>query len=762
MTSLDLSSFNTSNVTNMNSMFCDCSSLTNLDLSSFNTSNVTKMYETFRGCSSLTSLNLSSFNTNNVTDMREIFRDCSSLTILDLSSFNTSNVTDMLWMFYNCNGLTSLDLSSFNTSNVTNMYEMFYGCSGLTSLDLSSFNTNNVTGMCRMFEGCSKLTTIYCSTQWTTDKVTSSSDMFRGCKKLVGGAGTQFNVSYTDKSYAHVDGGKTNPGYLTLKGAESVEKEAYAVFTDDGTLTFYYDNQKSKRSGTSYELNTGDTNPGWYEKRANITKAVFDASFADARPTTTFSWFYDAKKMTSIDGIENLNTSSVTNMSWMFHSCSGLTSLDVSSFDTRHVANMIFMFTGCSSLPNLDVSNFNTANAMSMDAMFCGCSGLKSLDLSSFNTSKVTNMGVMFAGCAGLTSLDLSNFNTSSVTTMTHMFDGCRSLTNLNLSSFNTSNVKNFHYMFSGCSRLTSLDLRNFDTNNVTSMSVMFSNCSNLTSIYCGDHWSTDKVSSSKDMFTGCTNLVGGDGTTYDSNNTDGSKAYAGIGGYLTLKLEDDLQRYLDSIGDSEDNMADGVYRRKFQNDAWQTLYVPFTVNSSDWTGRFEVARVNGLSQSGESQVVEATTIESGDLEANYPYLIRAKSITGSTLTVNVSNAIQAASSMDFGGLTITGNYAQLTGLKSAKRYRMQGGALSIPGSDSEVLQPYRWYMTINGASARQLRLSINGELPTAIGPTEKTASEGLNIYSLSGSKMAINTEEELKSLPKGVYIINNKKCVIK
>ncbi|MCI5984257.1 MAG: BspA family leucine-rich repeat surface protein [Firmicutes bacterium] len=159
LTSLDLSSFNTSNVTNMNTMFSSCSSITSLDLSSFNTSNVTNMGYMFWWCSSLTSLNLSSFNTSKVTDMPSMFLCCSSLKSLDLSSFNTSNVTNMDHMFYNCSSLTSLNLSSFNTLSVTEMAQMFYECSNLTTLDLSNFNTSNVTNMLGMFFRCSKLTT---------------------------------------------------------------------------------------------------------------------------------------------------------------------------------------------------------------------------------------------------------------------------------------------------------------------------------------------------------------------------------------------------------------------------------------------------------------------------------------------------------------------------------------------------------------------------------------------------------------------------
>jgi len=183
LTSLDLSNFNTSNVTSMDDLFWQCESLTDLDLSGFTTSNVTDMSSMFYGCSSLTSLKLSNFNTSNVTDMRFMFYNCSSLTILDLSGFNTSNVTDMSDMFYSCSSLISLDLSNFNTSNVTNMFSMFDGCSSITLLDLSSFNTSNVTDMSSMFYGCSSLTSLDLSS-FNTSNVILMLNMFCDCSKL--------------------------------------------------------------------------------------------------------------------------------------------------------------------------------------------------------------------------------------------------------------------------------------------------------------------------------------------------------------------------------------------------------------------------------------------------------------------------------------------------------------------------------------------------------------------------------------------------
>ena len=183
LTSLDVSSFDTSNVTDMGYMFQSCRNLTSLDLSGWDTSNVTDMGSMFNGCSGLTSLDVSNFNTSNVTDMNEMFYGCSGLTSLDVSNFDTSKVTNMRYTFGKCTHLTSLTLSNFNTSNVTDMYGMFSSCSGLTSLNLSNFKTSNVTNMGTMFENCSRLTTLTLS-GWVIGDATIMNFMFYGCTNL--------------------------------------------------------------------------------------------------------------------------------------------------------------------------------------------------------------------------------------------------------------------------------------------------------------------------------------------------------------------------------------------------------------------------------------------------------------------------------------------------------------------------------------------------------------------------------------------------
>ncbi len=507
LTSLDVSGWNTQNVTEMGGIFEYCSGLTSIDVTHFNTANATDMNGMFDGCEGLTSLDVSHFNTSNVTNMGYMFCDCTGLTELELRNFDTSQVEDMRLMFAGCTGLTELDVTNFDTREVTIMYKMFASCTGLTQLDLSSFNTAKVTNMNNMFENSSNLKTINVGDGWSTAAVTQSGNMFLNCSSLVGGMGTVYDASHVDKTYAHIDAGTDNPGYLSEKAY------SYAVL-NEGVLTFYFDGQRSWRPGTSYVLKTGNTTPGWYDHRTEVTRVVFDPSFADARPTSTYAWFNGMSNLVSIEGIEYLNTSSVTTMHAMFSGCQILEDLDVSGFNTSNVTKMGYMFNNCRALTQLNLANFDTQNVTNMSWMFNQCYGLTELDLTSFNTANVTTMQAMFYLCTNLTNLDVSSFNTANVTSFYDMFNRCRSLTYLDLSNFDTKKVTTMYYMFNECTSLKILDLSSFETPSVKNFQYTFFGCSNLESIYAGN-WSGASKEYDTYMFAGCTKIKGSEGTTY-------------------------------------------------------------------------------------------------------------------------------------------------------------------------------------------------------------------------------------------------------
>ena len=382
LTSLDLKNFNTAEVTNMYHMFYGCSALESLNLTNFNTANVTDMNHMFYDCSALESLVITNFNTENVTNMSFIFGGCSALESLNLTNFNTANVTDMSFMFHGCSALKSLDLTNFNTAKVVYMDNMFYGCSALKSLDLTNFNTAKVTYMNNMFYGCSALTTIYASDKFDTDNVRNGLDMFTGCKSL-----KDYSDSKTDHTYANYG----TIGYFT-------PVFDYAEF-DNATGTLTFRRSLSKPAG-AYDLNEGNTKPGWLTQKENIYKVVFDASFANTRPTSCCKWFDGCQNLTEIKGIENLNTQNVTDMSSMFSDCQKLTSLDLSNFNTANVKYMRSMFGFCQELTSLNVTNFNTANVEDMRSMFKNCSALTGIFASNkFVTDMVIDGSDMFSGC---------------------------------------------------------------------------------------------------------------------------------------------------------------------------------------------------------------------------------------------------------------------------------------------------------------------------------------------------------------------------
>ena len=202
----------------------------------------------------------------------------------------------------------------------------------------------------------------------------------------------------------------------------------------NGTLTFKHD---TKKPAGAYQLNSSDEVPGWSVKEDgdgnviinSIEKVVFDASFADARPTSCHCWFKECYDLKAIEGIEHLNTENVTDMKSMFNGCGNLTELDVSNLDTRNVTDMADMFHGCYGLTELNLSSFDTRNVTNMGYMFYTCYKLNTLNLSNFDTQNVTDMSSMFYDCNSLTAIYVGDkFVTTACGASEQMFSGCKKL----------------------------------------------------------------------------------------------------------------------------------------------------------------------------------------------------------------------------------------------------------------------------------------------------------------------------------------------
>ena len=332
ITTINLSNFDTSRVTNMSYMFFSSPMVRELDLTNFDTRNVTNMYEMFDNMTFLTKIKFSDkFDTGNVTNMGRMFSRLRSIEQLDLSHFNTGKVIDMAAMFLNSSALTSLDLSSFDTRNVTHMNNMFQGVVGVSRLRLNNFNTEKVENMSGMFAYMDELEDLDVSS-FDTRKVTNMYGMFSGVKKLRSLNVVNFNTNAV-----------TNMGYM---------------FTNMAALE---------------NLNVNNFN----------TSAVTNMN-------NMFSG------MTNLRGLNlsNFDTSNVKDMGGMFHDMKTITELNLSNFNTSNVLGMEAMFYNMTALKTLDISNFDTSQVGSVKSIFATADGdnLERIYVNNdFNTVRLTS-----------------------------------------------------------------------------------------------------------------------------------------------------------------------------------------------------------------------------------------------------------------------------------------------------------------------------------------------------------------------------------
>ena len=325
---------------------------------------------------------------------------------------------------------------------------------------------------------------------------------------------------------------------------------AYVVFEEStGTLTFRYDTSKPEGA---YDLNVGNNKPDWYSRNDKIKKVVFDASFANARPTSCFSWFRECLNLTHIEGMENLNTEMVTTMEGMFCMCKALSSLDVTNFNTANVTNMSSMFQSSNAGYSLDLTSFNTANVTDMSSMFEHCRLLKSIFVSDkFVTNQITNGDNMFNDCTNLrgyndSKIDHNYANCSqpgyfdpgfeyamfdnATETLTFSYKGFKPVTYYYVlfegrakpawsslvdkikkvvfdASFANARPKSCYWWFGECLNLTRIEgMENLNTEMVTTMEGMFYQCEALTSLDV-TNFNTAKVTDMSLMFSSCTKL---------------------------------------------------------------------------------------------------------------------------------------------------------------------------------------------------------------------------------------------------------------
>lgn len=473
------------------------------------------------------------------------------------------------------------------------------------------------------------------------------------------------------------------------------QSDVKVVFNSaDNSLTF----QKGgtvPEGATVYALNEGQSEPGWYEQSANITKVVFDPSFDAVRPISCSKWFYSFESLTELQGLEYLHTDEVEYMDEMFESCTELTELNLSSFNTSKVIDMSYMFDSCEKLLSLDVRNFNTSNVKNMYMMFGHLSVLTTLDLTHFNTSNVENMGRMFYKSESLKELDLSNFDTSK------------------------TNPDDY------------------------GMASMFEYCYDLETIYVGDKF---VITGEYDwMFGDCEKLVGAvaykdlqDATSNMANNQTGYlKKYNKYGEHKSEKVE--------LYGKKAHYLRNHTYE-------WATICLPFAFSTND-NAAYRFYALKGVEGNSLS-----TTMLSGTISAGTPVFVRGANTAGNKIEiVGVDDVlVNEAQTQSTTTANLVGTFADKTNLPNDNyiilkdNFWLASDLINNRPGSSVNINALRAYITpaVAGAmGANVLTITVDDEGGvTGINGVEAAENEGTEMYDLQGRR--------LNSLQRGLNIV--------
>ena len=762
----------------------------------------------FRSCSGLTSITIP----NSVTSIGNgAFWYCSGLTSITIPNSVTS-IGD--FVFYYC-GLISVTIP--NSVTVIGDYA-FAGCSGLTSVTIPNSVTNIGDNV---FEGCRGLTSVTIPNSLTSigdyvfyysgltsitipNSVTSLGDyVFSGCSGL-----TSITIPNSVTSLGdYVFSGCSSLTSVTIPN--SVTNIGENVFEDcRGLTSITIPNSVTSIGNNAFQGCSGLTSVTIPNSVINIEDCVFlDCSGLTSITIPNSVTSIGTSAFSGCSGLTSITVpNSVTNIgNSAFSGCSGLTSITVPNSVTSIGTST---FSGCSGLTNVTIPYSVTSIG---SRAFFGCSSLTSIIIPNSVTSIGSNA---FEGCRNLRTIKVedgnstydsrNNCNAIIETASNTLIVGCMNTTIPN----SVTSIGNS--AFSGCSGLTSITIPNSVTDigdyafygcsglisiTIPSSVTTIGNCifymnSALTDIFCYAE-SVPRVQAvvyhvptgRYEYFVG---ILLDDYSNVTLHVPSGSiEAYASTAPWNNFTQivpieEDDLQDYLNSFDDTQDVLSGSIYTRQFLNTEWQSLYVPFSLNYDNWSDNFEVARLGQFNQYDDDddgktdrQELEAFIMRLGSdvLNANTPYLIRAKKTGTYNFTVNPSKqVVEQINSVTYSAndskVVITGNYENQSGLKSAGRYRLMGGSLSIPTKDDEVLPPYRWYATIDNANTNSF-VRINFVYETTdvnmIKSEQNDSTIGdRKVYNLQGRRMNLGMGETLFSLPKGIYIIDNKKIIIK
>jgi len=546
-------------------------------MTNLKTQNVTDMRNMFYGCSSLTSIDLSRLDTRKVKYMDAMFSGCASLEELDLKYFWTHSVEQMSFMFDGCKALKKVNLSSFRTENVKYIDCMFSDCESLTELDLSLFDMRQVVDNYAMFSGCKKLKTIYCNDDLKTNDDLEGNDMFEDCVSLVGEYGTTFDPDHTNIEYARRDTENGKKGYFTSK------PETFVVLDENTKALYYWCGVGRKllfpKSLPAPLQITDDEMEDQYVnqvKEVVYSQTMSNSDFTHAKdlmPRTANHVVKPFKAATKVTGVENINTSVLTNWEMMFYHMN-ITEMDLTKVDMGPVTDVTNIFAGCENLETIYCNeDWNERKEWKIwvgdGKMFQDCYKLKGgkgttydADHQGFSYAhpdELGNPGYFTATLSpkeiyavfneegsmmtlyydrqkeergGITNWQANEYNDACAavqyiyldasmqnakpTTTSMWFYGFKNTAIIyNLNYLNTSDVKNMNNMFMYCEKLKTIDLSSFNTEKVTDMSCMFGYCEALKRVDLSG-FNTSNVEDMKLMFTCCKTMTSIDVRSFD------------------------------------------------------------------------------------------------------------------------------------------------------------------------------------------------------------------------------------------------------
>ena len=502
--------------------------------------NSSELFSDFRA----NAIDLSNVDTSNVTNMSSMFSDCRSLTSLDLRVFDTRNVTDMSRMFYNCSKLNYILISEkWNTDNVTSSWYMFYCCSSLTGENSTVYNstyTDKTYARLDTDEAPGYLSENPLLSSVSFDETTGELKLLRG---KVRARDVQYYANNTAvKSVVAEDGAILPINSSKLFRDFKAETINFGnVDTSNVTnMRYMFDRCRNLTNLDTSGFNTENVTNMSYMFYSCYNLTNLDISGFNTENVTDMSnMFFDCSKLKYILVSEKWNTDNVTSSSDMFYNCTPLMGENYTVYDSTYTDKTYARLDTeetpgylSENIPLSTVSFDETIGELKLlsgkvrsgDVKYYAENGNVRSVVAEDGAILPVNSSELFKNFKA-TSIDLSNVDTENVTDISYIFSDCNNLTSLDISSFDTGNVTDMSYAFHNCSNLTNLDLRSFDTGNVTDMSNMFYGCSNLNYILVSNKWNTENVTSSSSMFYDCNLLTGENATIFDIGYTD--KTYA-------------------------------------------------------------------------------------------------------------------------------------------------------------------------------------------------------------------------------------------